>query len=413
MLRAISFSAASIASHPVIVKKWLLNNMSITAGIDSCAVKSPDCLAPNLAKIAALIFLSAPILLSSGAWASTSCTVDRATGTTIDPQPLLPQGYLTRWNYATNRVAYMQPAADGYYRVFTMRPDGTDRRAITAGLNLVPAKHQGMPYWHPSGRYLVFAAQKKEWKGPTMFGNPDYEAVPGFGLHDDLWLITADGTRAWRLTNDPGTRTQGILMPVFSPDGRRLAWSERQPDKTYEIKVADLVIKPEPHLENIKSYQPGGRAYYEPGSFTSDSASLTYSSDQDTHSFWRSQIYRLDLASGRSARLTQGTAYCEHPTVVSTPTGDWIIYMTIRGVDHFPHHPTLGTDWYAMRMDGSGSKRLTFMNVNRKDNPQNTGKPQVAITVSVSPSGDYMLGDVQDNLAKQTGFVHIVHFVCK
>jgi Tol biopolymer transport system component len=330
----------------------------------------------------------------------------------IDPQPLLEGGYLTRWNFSANRVAYMQPNAEGYYRVFTMQPDGSDRRAITAEAGLLPTRHQGMPYWHPSGRYLVLAAQKQEWRSPRMFGNPDYEAVPGFGLHDDLWLVAADGTRAWRLTNDPNTRTQGILMPVFSPDGRHLAWSERQADKTYELQVADFLTTPEPHLEHIRSYQPGGRAYYEPGSFTSDSQSLTYSSDQDTHSFWRSQIYRLDLATGQGVRLTTGNAYSEHPTVVKTPDGDWVIYMSILGVDHYPHHLALGTDWYAMRIDGSGSKRLTSMNVNRKDNPQNTGVPLVAITVSVSPSGDYMLGDMQDNLARQTGLVHVVRFVC-
>jgi hypothetical protein len=86
--------------------------------------------------------------------------------------------------------------------------------------------------------------------------------------------------------------------------------------------------------------------------------------------------------------------------------------MTIRGVVHYPHHLMLGTDWYAMRIDGTGLKRLTSMNVNRKDNPQNTGQPLVAITVSVSPAGDYMLGDIQDNLAKQTGLVRVVRFVC-
>jgi hypothetical protein len=111
--------------------------------------------------------------------------------------------------------------------------------------------------------------------------------------------------------------------------------------------------------------------------------------------------------------LTQGTAYGEHPTVVATPDGDWVIYMTIRGVDHYPHHLMLGTDWYAMRVDGSGTKRLTTMNVNRSDNPQNSGEPQVAITVAVSPGGEYLLGDVQDDLARQTGRVHVVRFVCR
>jgi Tol biopolymer transport system component len=344
--------------------------------------------------------------------ADSPCTLDRAVGTTIDKEPLLRNGYGARWNFATNRVAYMQPGPGGYYRVFTMQPDGSDRRAITEGRAELPAKHQGAPYWHPSGRYLLFTAQKQEWKGRALFGNPDYEALPGFGRHDDLWLIAADGSRTWQLTNDPNTKDQGILLPVFAPDGKRVAWSARQPHGKYVIRVADFAETPQPHLQNIQSYQPGGAAYYEPGSFTSDSRSLLYTSDQDTHSFWRSQIYRLDLAGGKSTRLTAGDDYNEHPTVVSTPSGDWVIYMSTKGANRRPFHFFLGTDWYAMQTGGGNLKRLTTMNVYRKDNPENEGIMQVACTVAVSPSGDFMLGDVQDSLARQTGMVEVVRFTC-
>jgi hypothetical protein len=53
---------------------------------------------------------------------------------------------------------------------------------------------------------------------------------------------------------------------------------------------------------------------------------------------------------------------------------------------------------------------MTTMNINRKDNPENAGVMQVAGTVAISPSGDFMLGDVQDDLVKQTGLVRVVHF---
>jgi hypothetical protein len=43
-----------------------------------------------------------------------------------------------------------------------------------------------------------------------------------------------------------------------SPDGKHIAWSERHPDKAYEIKLADFVEAPEPHLGNIRSYSPDG-----------------------------------------------------------------------------------------------------------------------------------------------------------
>jgi Tol biopolymer transport system component len=360
----------------------------------------------------ALLVLLAAAVCGAAAVAAPACTLDRATGTTIDPQPFLHNGYGIRWNFTVNRLAYMQPGEGGYYRIFTMRPDGSDRVPLTDRADL-PTGHQGVPRWHPSGRYLLLVAQKPDWHGRRLFGVPDYEALPGFGRHDDLWLVAADGSRSWRLTDDPNTVDQGVLQPAFSADGRRVAWSARQPGGKYVLKIADFLLLPEPHLTNIMSYQPGGAAYYETASFTSDGQSLLYTSDQDSHSFWRSQIYRLDLATGEGVRLTRGNDYNEHPTVVPTPTGDWVVYMSTRGVDRFPLHLLLGTDWYAMKPDGSDAKRLTEMNVRRRNNPENAGFMQVAGTVAISPSGDFMLGDVQDSLVKQTGLVRVVRFACR
>jgi hypothetical protein len=112
-------------------------------------------------------------------------------------------------------------------------------------------------------------------------------------------------------------------------------------------------------------------------------------------------------------QLTHDKNYNEHPTVVATPSGDWIIYMSTKEVDRFPFSFWLGTDWWAMKTEGSDAKRLTSMNVRRKNNPQNTGSMQVAGTVTVSPAGDSMLGDIQDSLTKQTGKVLAVRFTCE
>jgi Tol biopolymer transport system component len=362
------------------------------------------------AVMAALAFWLAAVPMSAGAQA---CTVDRATGTEIDAKPFLTHAMGPQWNAATNRIAYMAKNDAGYYRVYIVRPDGTGVRDLTAGIRNMPVKHQGAPYWDPSGRYLLLVAEKPSWHGARMFGNPDYGALPGFGMHDDLWVVAADGSRAWQLTNEPDGKYEGVLIPLFSADGKRVAWSARQSDGKYTIKVADFVERPEPHLVNVRSYAPGGRAYYEPGSFSTDGQWLLYTSDQDTHNFWFSQIYRLNLTTGESLRLTHGRQYNEHPVAVATPSGEWVIYMSTLGVVRRPLHIMLGTEWYAMRIDGSGNKRLTTMNGRLRTDPEYSPVPLIAVKATMSPGGDSFLGDIQDSITRQTGFVKRVRFTCK
>ena len=312
-----------------------------------------NCLSLALAFAAplAIVFSAAG---SARAEVPSYCSLDRSTGTTIDATPIISHGYGANWSAAKNRIAFSRPDIAGFYRIFTMEPDGNDVLPLDAGRPQIPRKHQGTPMWHPSGRWIMFVAEKTAWTGRKLFGIPDYEALPGYGRHDDLWIAATDGSRAVQLTDEPDTKDEGVLIPIFSSDGKRIAWSDRQPGGTYELRVADFVQAPVPHLEHVRTYAPGGRAYYETGSFSSDGTHLVYTSDQDTHSFWHSQIYALDLATGTSTRLTTGNDYDEHPVTVPAPSGDWIVYMSSRGVDRLRGHLLLGTDWWAMRADGTG-----------------------------------------------------------
>ncbi len=357
----------------------------------------------------ALLALSA----GNSSAATSTCMLDRASGTTIAPTPFLANGWGVRWNYATSRIVFDYQSQSGYYRLATIRPDGSARADFPDAGTSVPQKHRGSAYWDPSGRFVVFIAQKSDWSGRKLFGAPDYEALPGFGRHDDLWVAAADGKRSWQLTHEPNTPDEGILIPVFSPDGKHIAWSARQPGGTYVLRVADFIESPEPHLGAIRDYEPGGKAYYETGSYASDGRSLYYTSDQDSHSFYKSQIYRLDLTTATSTRLTNGNDYNEHPTVVKTPGGDRIVYMSTLGVQRFPLHFLPGTDWYVMNAAGGDARRLSTMNLRGAGNLENFGGPRFAGTVAVAPGGDFMYGDVQDDIAKQTGLSLEVHFTCR
>jgi Tol biopolymer transport system component len=98
--------------------------------------------------------------------------------------------------------------------IWTMNSDGSDQRQITR-----MGVMSWAPYFHPSGDYIVFANN-----------------AHGFG-NFELYLVDAKGEKEpVRVTDSEGFDG----LPVFSPDGKRLAWaSSRTPDKKAQIFIAD------------------------------------------------------------------------------------------------------------------------------------------------------------------------------
>lgn len=98
--------------------------------------------------------------------------------------------------------------------IWTMRPDGGDQRRITS-LGVM----SWAPYFHPSGDYVIFA------NNAHGYGNFELYLVDSAGEHEPV-----------RVTDSAGFDS----LPVFTPDGQRLAWSSsRTPDKKPQIFIAD------------------------------------------------------------------------------------------------------------------------------------------------------------------------------
>ena len=98
--------------------------------------------------------------------------------------------------------------------VFVMNLDGSGVRRLTDFGAMSWA-----PYFHPTGRYVIFTSNK--------LGFANFE----------LFLVDAEGTREpVRVTFTDGFDG----LPVFSPDGTKLAWtSGRTPDGKAQIFMAD------------------------------------------------------------------------------------------------------------------------------------------------------------------------------
>lgn len=342
------------------------------------------------------------LLLALGA--SLFCVAGCESTPKYDISVVEPTAWGSDWSHVTGQVVVNKADSDGIYRLYLMNPDGSGEQAFASTHPALPQRTTGSGNWHPSGKYIVFVAEKAQHDGASSL------ATPGWGGYSDLWIATADGASAWQLTDTPNDADHGTLIPIFSPDGSRLAWTERVAGAdlldpryqfgTWELKVADFVDGPSgPSLANVETLTPGGSGFFETGGFSPDGGSLLFTSDATTGDVWDSQIFRIDLATGDVTQLTT-TGYNEHPRY--TPAGK-IMWMSNR-------EATLGgTDWWQMDADGSSQSRFSYFN--EPFQPGCSGLPVWVGPVppeNWSPDGTFFLGDVETDVLTAAGEVRKV-----
>ena len=132
---------------------------------------------------------------------------------------LTTQGGRVDWCAANNLIAFDRVTGTDSSEVFVIRPDGSGERCITCEVPGLPKGVRGQPAWHPSGEYLIIQVQGKFYSGNR------FEFV-SWGIHNDLWLVAANGKWAQRLIE---TEYLGAsLHPHFSDTGDRLFWTVRE-----------------------------------------------------------------------------------------------------------------------------------------------------------------------------------------
>jgi Tol biopolymer transport system component len=329
------------------------------------------------------------------------CPASRVTSITT----LRESGGRVDWSHANDLIAFDAMGEDGYYDVYTMKPDGSDETCLTCGTEgLIPQRHIGNPAWHPSGGYIVFQAEKETHRGLSA------SATPGFGLYSDLWLVSRDGQQFVKLTDMPDTDDSGVLHPHFSPDGKRLSWSEmvEKPDLLvkgkefgyWKLKIADISIdEAGAVLSDVREYQPGGPAFYENHGFSPDGAALIFSSNsaRPGSALRNTDIFSLDLATEVVTQLTERD-YNEHAHF--SPDGARIVWMTDADNDG------RGTDYWLMDADGSGKERLTYFN--QPGCPESATERLTAADSSWGPDGKHIVAYVSTDLIRQIGRIVMI-----
>jgi len=335
---------------------------------------------------------------------------------------LAQQATLTLWkdsaigaiyNKKTATVAYGKKDKQGYYKIFLSDSAGNNEKPLTyAGWK--SDRHQWAEEWHPSGDYIFCYVEKPEYVKEKKHKRKPVDAIPGYGAYTDLWLLSRDGKKAWKLTDLPNSYSSGIIHSAISEDGTLFAWSERiKAPKfgdfnlmagSYVLRVADFVMDSVPRFTNIRTFQPGGKdACNELDGISKDKTLISFYSTFETKNLFATPIYTLNITSGEIRRLTT-ESFAQAATF--TPDGKNLVYMTGQECDIFPLE-IQGADWWIMDVDGSHKRRLSFMN--KKNHPHSVNHYRLAGCLSFMSDTSF-LGGVMTHPLGLTGYTLKVTF---
>ena len=121
--------------------------------------------------------------------------------------------FFSDWSPGGRRIAFDFANGTGVH-LATMDPNGRHTRRLTFGTGI-----QEIPRWSPDGRTITFDASAK------LPGQP--------GFHTSIWTIRPGGTGARQLT-----RGGFDVEPVYSPDGRRIAFGRI----THDAQIATVAL---------------------------------------------------------------------------------------------------------------------------------------------------------------------------
>lgn len=284
-------------------------------------------------------------------------------------RPVLPEG--TEPGASIDRISAMGIGREAFAALDAKWLDTVSRWAGAQGLESVT------PFWTPT-----FFHYSKE--GGDAFA-PEYNAAVFEAVRRGARTPTYAAFR--RLAG--GRRAGGSESAGAGAKhgGRKLLWAERlrdngKPFGEWALMLADFAMTDSgPELRNARALPVPANAFYESHGFSPDDSRILYTGSPDGGL----EIYEMELASARIRRLTNSLEVWDEHAHYS-PDGQWIVWMSSRGLEITKQPFRLPTEYWIMDADGANARQLTHFNT--PGHPDHRNRPFVcAADAAWSPDG--------------------------
>ena len=246
------------------------------------------------------------------------------------------------WSRDGSRIVFQREFRDKPYETWTVRSDGSHPRRVDPGCpEGIPATQiceENNPAWSPNGRRLAFGwayGKLRQLRGE------EWIEVAGIAVMD------ADGSNVRQITQLKRPTSSEDQQPVWSPDGKRIAFERGNSSARPIDGRAVFVVNVDG--SGLRRLTPWSLHAGDHPDWSPDGRRILFRSP--TFDFAGSNLYTVKADGTGLKQVTRFPAGVEVLSASYSPDGRWIGFSrTGRGGQ---------PDIFAIRPDGSGLRQIT------------------------------------------------------